>query len=71
MILQLSPTAEFCPGQYLRGPHGPAHVKKHGYGFTADPKQAWPFKSKAEAMVKAVVVARHMGWDAGVFEVVA
>lgn len=53
-------------GKYLQGPRTPEKVKRHGYGFTADPSEAWPFSTEAAAKAKARIVDRHMGWGDGV-----
>ena len=55
-------------GQYLAGPKTPKEVKARGYGFTNDPKKAWPFPSEKQAKAKARVVDRHMGWGEGVMD---
>lgn len=53
-------------GQYLEGPRDPEKVKRLGYGFTPDLAKAWPFLTERQAMAKALIVDRHMGWGEGV-----
>ena len=55
---------EFFIGKYIEGPSTPAQVKRVGYGFTADKDKAWPFPTKAQAIAKALIVAKHMHWGA-------
>lgn len=50
-------------GQYLKGPSDPKHVNRHGYGFTRESVEAWPFKTERAAQAKARILARHMGWS--------
>lgn len=47
-------------GRYLQGPRTPAQVRKLGYGFTYDIRQAWPFATPGAARGKRHAVARHM-----------
>lgn len=47
-------------GRYLQGPRTPAQVRKLGYAFTYDRRQAWPFTTLNEARRKIKAVARHM-----------
>ncbi len=46
----------------LKGPFPPNYVRRHGYGFTANPAEAWPFPNEAQAKNKARIVNAHMGW---------
>jgi len=47
-------------GKLLEGPRDPKAVKRDGYGFTDDSKNAWPFKTAAAAKQKARIIAKHM-----------
>lgn len=49
-------------GKYLQQ-SGPCSVRKHGYGFTSNVYAAWLFPSVAQALAKAKIVCRHMGWS--------
>lgn len=48
--------------QLLQGPRTAAQVKKLGYGFTAVLTESWKFTSEAQALNKARIVNKHMGW---------
>ena len=61
-LIQVSGPASHLSGQYLQGPRNPQQVARYGYGFTPDPVAAWPFVSAAQALAKARIVNRHMGW---------
>ena len=57
----IAPSGVATATQYLSGPRTPDHVRKSGYGFTADLTAAWPFPSAAQAFAKLRIVDRHMG----------
>ncbi len=63
-------TSGSITGQYLQGPRTPQKVKRDGYGFTSDIKQAWPFSSHIAAAHKSRIVCRHMSWDPGILTII-
>jgi len=62
--IEVAPDINGVRRPYLEGPRSPEQVKKKGYGFTADVDAAWPFPNQVQALAKARVVNRHMGFEA-------
>lgn len=50
---------------FLKGPRNPQDVRKHGYAFTQDESEAWPFPSIKQAKHKERILYIHMGHGAG------
>jgi len=65
-VVQVTAAGGRLAGQFLAGPRSPKDVRKLGYRFVPDRRQAWPFPSAKSASAKATIVDRHMGWGFGV-----
>ena len=46
----------------LKGPRTAQDVKKTGYGFTHCPDFYWKFPTERQAISKARIVNKHIGW---------
>jgi hypothetical protein len=47
----------------LAAPNSSQEVKHIGYHFTASLDEAWKFPTQAQAIQKAIIVNRHIGWS--------